>query len=59
MGGGPATIDLWDMKPGAATSGPFRHKHFGDVQICEHLPRLALNATFGNSAIDEHYRGGP
>ena len=24
MGGGPATIDIWDLKPGAPTGGPFR-----------------------------------
>ena len=42
MGGGPATIDLWDMKPGAATGGQFNPiSTSGDVQICEHLPRVA------------------
>jgi uncharacterized protein (DUF1501 family) len=42
MGGGPSTIDLWDLKPTAATGGPFRPiPTSGDVQICEHLPRLA------------------
>ena len=42
MGGGPATIDLWDLKPGAPTGGPFRPiSTTGDLQICEHLPRLA------------------
>lgn len=42
MGGGPATIDLWDLKPGAATGGPFRPiSTTGDMQICEHLPRVA------------------
>ncbi|RMF38262.1 MAG: DUF1501 domain-containing protein [Planctomycetota bacterium] len=42
MGGGPATIDLWDLKPGAPTGGPFRPiSTTGDVQICEHLPRIA------------------
>jgi hypothetical protein len=24
MGGGPATIDLWDLKPGAPTGGEFK-----------------------------------
>ncbi|HEV7278570.1 MAG TPA: DUF1501 domain-containing protein, partial [Pirellulaceae bacterium] len=24
MGGGPASIDIWDLKPGASTGGPFR-----------------------------------
>ena len=42
MGGGPSTIDLWDLKPGQPTSGPFRPMSTsGDVQICEHLPQLA------------------
>ena len=42
MGGGPATIDLWDLKPGAATGGPFKPiATSGDMQICEHLPQVA------------------
>jgi len=42
MGGGPATIDLWDLKPGAATGGPFKPiSTSGDLQICEHLPMVA------------------
>ncbi|MCA9193298.1 MAG: DUF1501 domain-containing protein [Planctomycetales bacterium] len=42
MSGGPATIDLWDLKPGAPTGGPFRPINTsGDVQICEHLPTIA------------------
>ncbi|MEM7479164.1 MAG: DUF1501 domain-containing protein, partial [Planctomycetota bacterium] len=42
MGGGPATIDLWDLKPGAVTGGPFRPiSTSGDMQICEHLPMVA------------------
>jgi uncharacterized protein (DUF1501 family) len=42
MNGGPATIDLWDLKPGAPTGGPFQPiGTSGDVQICEHLPLLA------------------
>ena len=42
MGGGPSTIDLWDLKPGAATGGPFRPiPTKGDVQISEHLPMIA------------------
>ncbi len=42
MGGGPSTIDIWDLKPGANTSGPFQPiSTSGDVQICEHLPQLA------------------
>ncbi|MEM9827871.1 MAG: DUF1501 domain-containing protein [Planctomycetota bacterium] len=42
MGGGPATIDIWDLKPDAPTGGPFRPiSTSGDMQICEHLPMLA------------------
>jgi uncharacterized protein (DUF1501 family) len=42
MGGGPSTIDLWDLKPGASTGGPFKPiATAGDVQICEHLPQVA------------------
>ncbi len=44
MGGGPSSIDLWDLKPGANTGGPFRPiSTNGDVQICEHLPMMAKN----------------
>ncbi|MCA9134616.1 MAG: DUF1501 domain-containing protein, partial [Planctomycetales bacterium] len=42
MGGGPSTIDLWDLKPGTATGGPFQPiSTSGDMQICEHLPQIA------------------
>jgi hypothetical protein len=42
MGGGPATIDLWDLKPAAPTGGPFQPiSTNGEMQICEHLPLLA------------------
>ena len=42
MGGGPSTIDLWDLKPQAATGGDFRPiSTTGSGQICEHLPQLA------------------
>jgi hypothetical protein len=42
MGGGPSTIDMWDLKPGASTGGPFRPiSTSGEVQICEHLPQVA------------------
>ncbi len=44
MGGGPSTIDMWDMKPGAKTSGPFKPiSTNGNVEICEHLPLMAKN----------------
>jgi len=43
MGGGPSTIDLWDLKPGTATGGPFKpiNTSADGVQICEHLPLIA------------------
>ena len=43
MGGGPSTIDLWDLKPGASTGGPFKpiSTSADGIQICEHLPLLA------------------
>ncbi len=42
MGGGPSTIDLWDLKPGTTTGGPFKPiSTSGTVQICEHMPMVA------------------
>ncbi len=42
MGGGPSTIDLWDLKAGTPTGGPFQPiSTTGEAQICEHLPLLA------------------
>ncbi len=42
MGGGPSTIDLWDLKPDAPTGGTFKPiSTSGNEQICEHLPLLA------------------
>jgi uncharacterized protein (DUF1501 family) len=42
MSGGPSTMDIWDLKPGANTGGPFRPiSTAGDVQICEHMPLTA------------------
>ena len=44
MGGGPSTMDIWDLKPGASTGGPFKPiSTNGDVQICEHMPMMAKN----------------
>jgi hypothetical protein len=45
LGGGPATIDMWDLKPGApegirGTFKPINTKASG-VQISEHMPKLA------------------
>jgi hypothetical protein len=43
MGGGPATIDIWDLKPGRPTGGEFRaiNTTAPGVQICEHMPKVA------------------
>lgn len=42
MGGGPSTMDIWDLKPGATTGGEFSPiSTSGDVQICEHMPMMA------------------
>jgi len=42
MGGGPSTMDLWDLKPKSANGGEFKPiSTTGDGQICEHLPLLA------------------
>ncbi len=42
LGGGASTLDMWDLKPGAATGGPFRPMaSSGPAPICEHLPLIA------------------
>src|SRR3954452_632516 len=45
LGGGPATIDMWDLKPDAPQNvrGEFRPipTKADGVQICEHLPKIA------------------
>jgi hypothetical protein len=46
MNGGPATIDLWDLKPGHDNGGPFKEIETAapGVRISEHLPKLARRA---------------
>jgi hypothetical protein len=45
LAGGPATIDMWDPKPGAPEGirGEFKPiaTKIPGVQVCEHLPRMA------------------
>src|SRR5262245_57305174 len=43
MGGGPSTIDLWDMKPDHQNGGSHKPKSTAasGVSISEHLPQLA------------------
>jgi hypothetical protein len=42
MNGGPATIDLWDLKQGHGNGGPFKEiEAVPGLKISEHLPKLA------------------
>jgi hypothetical protein len=43
MSGGPATIDLWDLKPGHANGGPYKEIATAapGLKIGEHLPGVA------------------
>jgi len=42
MSGGPPTIDMWDMKPGTNTGGPFKPiSTSSDVEINELMPETA------------------
>lgn len=43
MGGGPSTIDIWDLKPGVQNGGPFEpiNTTAAGVQICQHMPLMA------------------
>jgi uncharacterized protein (DUF1501 family) len=43
MGGGPSSIDIWDLKPGAPTGGEFKQiaTSADGVAICEHMPLMA------------------
>ena len=43
MGGGPTTIDLWDMKPDSANGGEHKPKATAasGISITEHLPKVA------------------
>jgi uncharacterized protein (DUF1501 family) len=51
MGGGPSTIDLWDLKPGEQTGGEFKPKPTAasGIQISEILPTVA--SQFRNLSI--------
>ena len=42
MGGGPSTMDIWDLKPDSPNGGEFMPiGTSGEGQICEHLPLLS------------------
>ncbi len=45
LNGGPATIDLWDLKPGHDNGGPFKEAKTKspDLRISEHLSKLATD----------------
>lgn len=47
LNGGPATIDLWDLKPQHANGGVFQpiDTSVAGMQISEHLPTLATMAS--------------
>lgn len=46
LNGGPATIDLWDLKPRHDNGGPFKEisTSVPGLRISEHLPRVAKHA---------------
>ncbi len=43
MGGGPATIDIWDLKPGRPNGGEFKEINTAasGIKISEHMPTVA------------------
>lgn len=47
LNGGPATIDLWDLKPGHTNGGPFQEisTRVAGMKISEHLPKLSQAAS--------------
>jgi uncharacterized protein (DUF1501 family) len=47
LNGGPATIDLWDLKPGTANGGPSKEVATAapGLRISQHLPRLAAQGN--------------
>lgn len=64
LGGGPPTIDMWDLKPDTKEGGPFKPINTtGDFQISEKLPLLAkLGSDFSivrtmSTREADHQRG--
>lgn len=43
LGGGPPTIDMWDLKPGTEQGGKFKpiQTNVPGIEICELMPKLA------------------
>lgn len=50
MAGGPATIDIWDLKPGRPTGGEFREMNTNvqGIRISEHMPQTASQMSHLN-----------
>lgn len=63
MGGGPPTIDIWDLKPGSKNGGEFKPIKAAGTEICEHMPKTAaqfdvLNVVRSMSTREaDHGRG--
>lgn len=63
MGGGPPTIDIWDLKPGSKNGGEFKPIKAAGTQISEHMPKTAaqfdvLNVVRSMSTREaDHGRG--
>ena len=63
MGGGPPTIDIWDLKPGSKNGGEFKPIKAAGTQISEHMPKTAaqfdvLNTVRSMSTREaDHGRG--
>src|ERR1700758_1169641 len=46
LGGGPPSIDMWDMKPGSKNGGEFKPiRTSAGYEICEHLSKTAKVAS--------------
>lgn len=64
MGGGPPTIDIWDLKPGAPTGGPSRpmatngNAVISDklVNVAKHMDKLSVIRSMSTREAD-HDRG--
>ena len=62
MGGGPATIDIWDLKPGRPTGGEFRpiQTTAPGVMISQHMPKVAEQMRQpGHHSLADHHRRRP
>lgn len=59
LAGGPATIDMWDMKPAAPSGirGEFAaiDSSLDGLEVCEHLPQLAKVMHLGSVVRSVHH----